>query len=56
MERCKSKKYQLEKLSEIEKLKLKRSRPLPDVSSAKNKVEMVQFFILILIKHCLFCN
>ena len=32
------KKYQLEKLSEIENLKVKKSRPTPDDSSAKNKV------------------
>ena len=35
MECCKSRKNQLEKLSEIEKLKLKTSKPTPDVSSAK---------------------
>ena len=35
MERCKPKKCQLEKLFEVKKLKLKNSRPLLTVSSAK---------------------
>ena len=36
MERCKSKKNQIGKLSEVEKLKLKSSRPTPDIATTQD--------------------
>ena len=55
MECCKSKKCQLEKLSEVETLKFKNSRPRPEVSNAKkSNINSMKFVLLILIKDHLF--
>lgn len=55
MELCKSKKCQLEKLSEIKKFKLKNSRPTPDIVITQDcSLSGMKFIFLILLKLWIF--